>query len=84
MKKLLITSLALIAFAAPSFAEQSEEGMKLREMRRAEFIMMKQMMEANMGHMKAQEEMMNHLAQMLDKMISNCDDKNARDGQQNC
>jgi hypothetical protein len=84
MKKLLITSLALIAFATPSFSEQSEEGMKLREMRRAEFIMMKQMMMANMGHMKAQEEMMKHLSDMLDKMISDCENKNTRDGQQGC
>jgi hypothetical protein len=80
MKKFLITTCALVAFAAPTFAEQSEEGMKLREMRRAEFIMMKQMMEANMGHMKAQEEMMKHLSEMLDKMIANCGDANSRDG----
>jgi hypothetical protein len=84
MRKFLITTCALIAMAAPTFAEQSEEGMKLREMRRAEFIMMKQMMEANMGHMKAQEEMMKHLSEMLDKMILDCGDKNTRDGQQGC
>jgi hypothetical protein len=83
MKKLFVTALMIAAFATPSLAAQSEEGMNLREMRRAQFFMMKQMMDANMMYMKSQEEMMTHFADMLQKMIE-CEDKNVRDGQNNC
>jgi hypothetical protein len=82
MKKLLITSMALIAFAAPSFAEQSNENMDLKEMRRAEMFLMKQMMEENMSHMKMQDDMMKRIVD-LQQMIM-CEDKNLRDGQQGC
>jgi hypothetical protein len=83
MKKLLITAMTLVVFASPSFAAQSEEGMNLREMRRMQYFMMKNMMDANMMYMKSQEEMMKHFADMLQKMIE-CEDKNLRDGQAGC
>jgi hypothetical protein len=87
MKKLLIattSAVMLLGAMAPTFAEQSEEGMKLREMRRAEFFMMKQMLDSSMAHMKSQEEMISHLSQMLQRMIEDCSDKNTRDGQKGC
>lgn len=86
MKKILLattTVIMLFAASAPSFSEQSEEGMKLREMRRAELFMMKKMVDANMVYMKSQEEMMTHFVEMLQKMIE-CEDKNLRDGQGGC
>jgi hypothetical protein len=82
MKKLLIVSAALVAFAAPSFAEQSNENMDLKEMRRAEMFLMKQMMEENMSHMKMQDDMMKRIVD-LQQMIM-CEDKNLRDGQTKC
>jgi hypothetical protein len=82
MKKLLIVSAALVAFAAPSFAEQSNENMDLKEMRRAEMFLMKQMMEENMSHMKMQDDMMRRIVD-LQQMIM-CEDKNLRDGQAAC
>lgn len=82
MKKLLVTSAVLLAFAAPGFAAQSEEGMNLREMRRAEMFLMKQMMEENMAHMKMQDDMMKRMLD-LQQMIM-CEDRNLRDGQVGC
>ena len=83
MKKLLITAVTLVAFAAPSFAEQSNENMDLKEMRRMQFFMMKSMIDANMMYMKSQEEMLRHFSEMLEKMID-CGNKNQRDGQMGC
>jgi hypothetical protein len=83
MKKLLITALALVAFTAPSFAEQSNENMDLKEMRRMQYFMMKQMVDANMMYMKSQEEMMKHFSLLLQQMID-CGNSNQRDGQNGC
>jgi hypothetical protein len=86
MKKLIIattTAIMLLGTMVPSFAEQSNENMDLKEMRRAQYFMMKQMMMSNMAHMKAQEEMMKHFGDMLQNMID-CEDKNQRDGQVKC
>ena len=85
MKKFLIACAAVVALTAPSFADQSEEGMNLREMRRAEYLMMKQMIEASMGHMKSQEEMMKHFSEMLQKLIEDCgNNSSTKDGATRC
>jgi hypothetical protein len=86
MKKLLLattTTIMLLGAMAPSFADQSNENMDLKEMRRAQMFMMKQMIMSSMAHMKSQQEMIEHMNKMLQDMID-CEDKNQRDGQNKC
>jgi hypothetical protein len=86
MKKLLFatsTAIMLLGVVTPTFAEQSLEGMNIREMRIAEYFKMKKMVSTNMAHLKSQQEALKHFDSMLQKMID-CENKNLRDGQHNC
>ena len=86
MKKLFLattTAVMLLAVSAPTFAAQSNENMDLKEMRRSQFFMMKQMIEMSMAHMKSQEEMMKHLSEMLQLMID-CGSKDQKNGAAGC
>jgi hypothetical protein len=85
MKKLLIattSAVMLLGAMAPTFAEQSNENMNLKEMRRAEMFMMKQMMEQHDAYMKMHADSMKRILD-LQHMIM-CEDKNLRDGQTGC
>jgi hypothetical protein len=83
MKKLLIvipTAVLMIGAAfAPGFAEQENQNEAFKEMRRAEYFMMKQMVDSNMAYLKSQVEIMDHLSKMLQERIASCE-HNQRDG----
>ena len=86
MKKFFLattTAVILLAVSVPSFADQSNKNMDLKEMRRQQFFMMKQMIEMSMAHMKSQEEMMKHLSDMLQLMIE-CGSKDQKNGAAGC
>jgi hypothetical protein len=84
MKKYLIVIPAAVmmigASIVPGFSEgQSSEFERLKEMRRAEYFMMKHMVDSNMSYMKSQLEVMDKLSKMLQSRIASCE-HNQRDG----
>ena len=79
MKKLLIiaSTFALLTGATATFADQSEEGMKNREMTREMHSMMLKMLDDQMAMMKMQESSMAAYRKMLQAMYD-AEDKNQR------
>jgi hypothetical protein len=72
MKKMLLTSAALVLLSTASFADQNTENEnKKMEMRHSFMVMTDQMMDSQMEMLKQQETMLSNYKKLLKQMMEN-------------
>jgi hypothetical protein len=72
MKKLFLTTAALVLLSTASFADQNTENEnKMMEMRHSFMVMTDQMMDSQMEMLKQQEAMLSNYKKLLKQMMEN-------------